>query len=57
MQIRNITFDVSIDLIEGKKIELDISLFTDDINELIELQERFTKRNIKGFFKYLAEKV
>ena len=56
MQIRNITFDVSIDLIEGKKINLDIDLFTDDINELTELQERFNQRNIKGFFKYLAEK-
>jgi hypothetical protein len=57
MQIRNIQFDVSIDFTDDKKINLDIDLFTDDIKELIELQERFTQRNIKGFFKYLAEKV
>ena len=57
MQIRNIQFDVSIDLIEGKKINLDIDLFTNDISELTELQERFTRRNLKGFFKYLAEKL
>ena len=49
--------ETHIDLIHGKSVCLNMSIFIDDINELTALQERFTTRNLKGFFKYLAEKI
>jgi len=57
LQIKTQSCAVSIDLIYGKYLDLEVQLYSDNIEDILELQRQFAEGKPKEFFKYLAENI
>lgn len=55
LQIKMHNFDLSISLIEGKTLDLSVSMLSNDIKDYTTIMELFSRNDHRAVFRYLAD--